>query len=184
MIQMAKDFGEKRPRIVLIGILIILLSFVIFYIWPEEDFTGRAVKFSLSEDYPLFTMDDPIEKIMPHANKGNVFAQSALSIKYSVGLGVERNGIEALKWMKAAAEQGFARAMDDLGTFLLAGKVGVELGIGPDYIEAYKWLLLADKFENIDTESARKRIAKKMTRDDIAKAKMLARAWQPRRWDE
>ena len=183
MIKLIKVIGKNKLRTIQIVIPIAFLSLAVIHFWPEEDFTGKAISFFPSNDYPLIFFDDPLDKIIPLAEKGNVYAQVALGAKFSTGVGVERNGDEALKWTKAAAEQGYAQAMETLGVFLLAGKVGIELGIKPDYVQAYKWLLLADKYENIDTGSARERIARKLTRTEIAKAKNLARDWQPTEWE-
>jgi TPR repeat protein len=182
LIRLIKFIKKNKLRTVKIGIILITLALAIIHFWPEEDFTGKAVPFFPSNDYPLIFFDDSIDKIMRLAEKGNVYAQTALGTKYSVGTGVERNGNEALRWTKAAAEQGYAFAMEMLGAFLLAGKLGIELGIKQDYVQAYKWLLLADKYENIDTASARKRIGQKMTRAEIAEAKKLARDWQAKNW--
>ena len=51
------------------------------------------------------------------------------------GVGVEKNGYEAVKWSKKAAEQGDATGQNNLGTCYADGEGGLE----KDEYEAVKW---------------------------------------------
>ena len=53
---------------------------------------------------------------------------------YSNGLGVSKNEAEATKWVRKAAEQGFAEAQKNLGFMYFNGK-----GISKNEAEAVKW---------------------------------------------
>lgn len=66
--------------------------------------------------------------------KGNLDAQISLSTLYQLGLGVKKNGSEAVKWMRMAAEQGYAISQSDLG---LRYQFGINVAL--DKAEAAKW---------------------------------------------
>lgn len=57
----------------------------------------------------------------PLAETGNVDAQYRLAIMYQNGLGVVRNELLAMKWMVAAANQGFPLAQHGLGFMYMEG---------------------------------------------------------------
>jgi TPR repeat protein len=57
----------------------------------------------------------------PVAEKGNLDAQYRLAIMYQNGLGLVRNELLAMKWMVAAANQGFALAQHGLGFMYMEG---------------------------------------------------------------
>jgi TPR repeat protein len=54
---------------------------------------------------------------------------------YRSGRGVKQNYEEAVKWLRKAAEQGHARALDSLGSMYSQGD-----GVEKNYEEAVKWL--------------------------------------------
>ena len=55
------------------------------------------------------------------AVKGNAEAQFNLAICYYEGTGVDKNYTEAYAWMLKAAQQGYARAQQNIGAFLQKG---------------------------------------------------------------
>ncbi len=59
------------------------------------------------------------KKWLALAERGNAFAQSWVASSYFAGRGVEPNEAEALKWLRAAAEQGDTSSMETLGVQLL-----------------------------------------------------------------
>jgi TPR repeat protein len=61
-----------------------------------------------------------------------------LSSLYYSGKGVALDFVEAAKWARQAAEQGYARAETDLGYLYEQGK-----GVPLDYANAYRWYRLA-----------------------------------------
>lgn len=109
---------------------------------------------------------------LPLAIGGDANAQFNLGLMYGGGYGVASNRVEAIKWYRLAAEQGFAKAQAKLGHFLYGGfgSTSVEavqwfrkaaeqdeptaylglgyaystgLGVSKDKIQAAKWLRLA-----------------------------------------
>lgn len=70
----------------------------------------------------------------PLAEKGVPEIQYYLAGMYELGRGVPRDHEEALKWLRAAAEQEHSRAQNDLGVRYENGR-----GVPRDYAEALKW---------------------------------------------
>ncbi len=130
-------------------------------------------------DYPLsLTLERRLEEVLPFAKRGNVFAQHDLALMYMLGLGVPKDAAAALKWLREAAEQGYPDAQGALGEALSGQGWGARLGIEPDSIQAYKWLLLAKPEEDVETRRLLKSIAREMTHTEVAEAKKLAREWR------
>ena len=80
---------------------------------------------------------------------------------------------EALAQWRAAAKTEDARAMLALGLAYVKG-----LGVPQDYVEAHKWLNLAAARGNAEAAAERGALAEKMTTDEQAVARRLARAWR------
>jgi TPR repeat protein len=76
--------------------------------------------------------------------------------------------------LRKRAEQGDAAAQYSLGLKSESGQ-----GVLQDYAEAHKWFNLAAALGNKVAEKNRDRIAKSMTRDQIAEAQRRAREWKP-----
>jgi S1-C subfamily serine protease len=88
---------------------------------------------------------------------------------------VAKDYVEAVKWLRKAAEQNVALAQAGLGACY-----GTGTGVAKDYVEAYKWTLLAS---GPGDEVARKNVTvleHKMTREQIAEGQKLARSFKPR----
>lgn len=68
------------------------------------------------------------------AELGDVFAQNNLGQRYYLGNGVEKNYIEAFKWLMKAAEKGHAHSQKTLGYMFEHG-----LGVQTNYKEAIKF---------------------------------------------
>ena len=73
------------------------------------------------------------------------------------------------QWFRKAAEQGMARAQNNLGFMRRAGK-----GVPKDNIEAHKWFNLAATKGHKGARKNRDIVAKKMTPAQIAQAQKLA----------
>ena len=101
---------------------------------------------------------------------------------YWSGEGVSRDHKEAARLYLLAAQQGYARAQNDIGFMLGFGE-----GIPPhDDVEAYKWIKLAiDRYTAKNQErldQARKdleTLRSRMTAAQIAEADKRAKAWKP-----
>jgi TPR repeat protein len=66
---------------------------------------------------------------MIDAEKNNPEAQNKVGTYYEIGIGTEQNYIEAIRWYRAAAKQGFSRAQFNLGEMYEEGK-GVAKNMG------------------------------------------------------
>ncbi len=75
-----------------------------------------------------------MEKVRIKAEKGNAKAQCDLGYMYNVGIRVEQNYEEAVKWYRKAAEQGNADAQFNLGVMYDNGT-----GVEQDTDEAIRW---------------------------------------------
>ncbi len=100
---------------------------------------------------------------------------------YGKGLGVPQDFAEAVKWYHKAAEQGYAKAQNNLGFMYKNG-----LGVPRDYVQAYIWLnIAASSFppgENRDAVvKGRDIIAERMTPAQLSEAQKLAREWKPKK---
>lgn len=59
-----------------------------------------------------------LQSAMPHALAGNADAQCTIALRYESGLGVQRNVVEAERWLLKATAQNSALAWHNLGTLL------------------------------------------------------------------
>jgi TPR repeat protein len=109
----------------------------------------------------------------PPANQGNTQAQFGLGALFSA----KKDYIEALKWYRRAADQGYPRAQHHLAFLYFAG-----LHVPQDYVLSYMWENLAAAQGEMGARESRDRIAADMTREQIAEAQRLARDWKPIVW--
>jgi len=73
--------------------------------------------------------------LKPIAKQGDAEAQCIVANMYHLGLGLERDVSEAVKWYEKSAEQGYGVASNNLaGIFTMGDK-----GIAIDQVEAEKW---------------------------------------------
>jgi hypothetical protein len=93
---------------------------------------------------------------------------------------VPQNYTEAAMWYRRAAEQGDGRAQYSLGLLYDRG-----FGVPQDIVEASKWLNLSTAAAPPPVREARVRIrdavTTKMTRGEIAQARLRALEWAPSR---
>ena len=81
---------------------------------------------------------------------------------------------EAVTEWQAAAAAGDGRGMLALGRAYVKG-----LGVPQDYVEAHKWLNLAAARGDAQAAAERDALAQKMTVEEQAEARKLAREWRP-----
>ena len=74
-----------------------------------------------------------------------------------------------VKWFRRAAEQGYVDAQYNLALMYNNGE-----SVPKNYIYGYMWHNIAASQEYKDAAKARDRVAKKMTRSQIAEAQKLA----------
>ena len=89
---------------------------------------------------------------------------------YARGEGVTQDGMEAVRWFRAAAEQD-----DPRGELNLAMAHWMGLGIPRDVIEAYLWASLSAAKGNEEGKELQAAIRQEMTPSQIAKAQRLAK---------
>jgi TPR repeat protein len=115
---------------------------------------------------------------IPLAEQGYAAAQSYLGFMFETGRGVPQNYTEAAMWYRRAAEQGDSRAQYSLGLLYDRGQ-----GVPRDIVEASKWLNLSTAAAPPGAREARARIRNavttKMTRGEIARARLRALEWVP-----
>jgi hypothetical protein len=120
------------------------------------------------------------QNFFPLAEQGDPAAQSYLGFMFETGRGVPRNYTEAAMWYRRAAEQGDSLAQYSLGLLYDKGQ-----GVPQDIVEANKWLNLSTAASPRRAREARARIrdavTTKMTRGEIARARLRALEWVPTR---
>ena len=138
---------------------------------------------SLRQGVAAFKRQDYVSAsriFIPLAERGIAAAQSYLGFMFETGRGVPQNYTEAAMWYRRAAEQGDSLAQYSLGLLYDKG-----FGVPRDIVEAGKWLNLSTAAAPPRAREARARIrdavATKMTRGEIAQARLRALEWAPSR---
>ena len=134
--------------------------------------TARA---DIQEGYAAYERGDyatALREFRPLARQGDASAQITLGFMYDKGQGVPQDYAEAVKWYRMAAEQGDADAQSYLGNIFENGQ-----GVPQDYVSAHMWFTLAVAHGDKYAQEDRDMFASKMTPDQIAEAKRLARKW-------
>lgn len=120
------------------------------------------------------------QNFFPLAEQGDPAAQSYLGFMFETGRGVPQNYTEAAMWYRRAAEQGDTLAQYSLGLLYDKGQ-----GVPQDIVEANKWLNLSTAAAPRRAREARARlrdaVTTKMTRGEIARARLRALEWVPTR---
>ena len=91
------------------------------------------------------------------------------------GKGVAQNDMEAINWLRKAAEQGFAGAQCKLASCYCVGR-----GVQRDCLEAYKWLQLAAA-QGVSDVAAVTLIMQPMTSEQIAEGRRRVAAFVPKK---
>jgi TPR repeat protein len=101
------------------------------------------------------------------AKQGHKRAQFDLGVMYDNGEGIPIDHEEAFKWFLLSGKQEFSRAQKVLGGMYEDGR-----GVEKDYVLAHMWRNLAGQKDTVG------RLEKKMTPEQIEKAKEMARNWK------
>ncbi|MGH7187173.1 MAG: tetratricopeptide repeat protein [Pseudomonadota bacterium] len=124
--------------------------------------------------------DDAASWFRLAAAQGNVDAQYALVRLHYQGFIIPRDTAEMMRWLTKLADGGHARAQITLGAVYEYGLDDVQ----PNLAEALKWYELAAALGGDEVraraDQVSARIRAKMTETEIAEARSLAQAWQPR----
>jgi uncharacterized protein len=114
--------------------------------------------------------------LAPIAQSGNPDAQAYMGSLYAKGRGVQRDYTQAAIWYRRAAEQGQPAAQYELGLLYNYGQ-----GVPEDAVEAEKWLIIAaagsPKGVADDWARIRDAVQTRLTRGELAQARMRALAW-------
>ena len=92
---------------------------------------------------------------------------------FVTGQGVAKDEVEAVKWYRKAADQGYAHAQSNLGVSYANG-----LGVAKDEVEAYKWWLLAGAQGHEHAKETIPLIEKNLTLSQRAEGQKQAREFK------
>lgn len=109
------------------------------------------------------------------AQQGNARAQYYLAASYAAGNGVPKDFAAAASWARKSADQGNPKAQFSLGLLYSNG-----LGVPLDNVKAHMWFSLAAAVGEKDAEEKRREVSAKMSSEQMAKARKLAREWLQR----
>jgi uncharacterized protein len=161
----------------LIGIFFLAIA-AFSLLLAAGDFAEAA---SLRQGISAFNRQDYMSAsrvFIPLAEQGVPVAQAYLGFMFETGRGVPQNYTEAAMWYRRAAEQGDSLAQYSLGLLYDRGQ-----GVPRDIVEANKWLNLSVAASPIRAREARARIrdaiTSKMSRGEIAQARLRALEWAP-----
>jgi hypothetical protein len=164
--------GVRRAFFVVMSATMLLLSAGDF---AEASSFRQGVTAFNRHDYLLAS-----QIFFPMAEQGDPAAQAYLGFMFETGRGVPQNYTEAAMWYRRAAEQGDSLAQYSLGLLYDRGQ-----GVPQDIVEANKWLNLSTAAAPRRAREARARIrdavTTKMTRGEIARARLRALEWVPTR---
>jgi TPR repeat protein len=122
--------------------------------------------------------DKAIQELQPLVDQGSPTAEYLLAEIYYAGHGGDRQ--QALKWMTASAEQGYAQAQARLGMIYAKGE-----GVPINNIEAYRWFALAAKLSDPKaklktiSETNQAVIFKRLSPAERQQAEALVEDWRP-----
>ncbi|MHC1765701.1 MAG: tetratricopeptide repeat protein [Verrucomicrobiia bacterium] len=106
---------------------------------PPVNDEPRPSRVDPAEGSPL-----EVERLERAAERGDPVAQNSVGLTHTVGGGLLRSDEHALKWLRRAAEQGYAEAQFNLGNLHQSASLrSCPAGRGEARIEAYVWFHLA-----------------------------------------
>ena len=147
------------------------------FLLPLAAWAGRE---EAIEAYTIGDFPKAIAEFQALADQGDIDGQYFLGLFYHNGFGVKRDQAESLKWFLKAAQQGDARSQYYAGIMHAAGQ-----GVAKDLPVADMWLSLSaanpksSYRDSLYTKEEIDKIEKKMTPEQIAQAKDLAKSWKP-----
>jgi TPR repeat protein len=131
--------------------------------------------------YAVGEYSKALAEFQPLAEQGDTKSQYFVGFLYHRGYGVPVNNVEAAKWFLKAAEKGDSLSQYYLGKMAEAGE-----GIPKDLTVAHMWLSLSAKDAPNVRDAAYTRedvlkLERKMSAEQIAKAKQMAQQWKPQK---
>ena len=151
--------------------ILVALFFAPMLAWAGLD---EAIEASRNGDYAA-----AMTQFKQLAEQGDVTAMYWVGHFYQRGYGVPVNFAEAAKWFRMSATKGDSLSQYYLGKLAERGE-----GMEKDPVTAHMWLSVSARNapNNRDAAYTReevKKLEKKMTPEQIAKAKELAASWKP-----
>jgi TPR repeat protein len=130
------------------------------------------------EAYSIGDYAKAMAEFKPLAERGDVIAEYFVGFFYHHGYGVPVDRAEAAKWYRKAAAQGDSRSQYYLGKMAEKGE-----GVDQSLTDAHVWLSLSAKNAPNERDAAYTRqdiqkLERKMSPEQIAKAKELASQWK------
>ena len=131
---------------------------------------GLGIMYDLGEGVPQ-SAEQAAKWYQLSAEQGHAGAQNNLGVMYEEGEGVPRNYDEAMRWYRRAAESGNKDAPNNIGVIYMSG-----VGAIKDSVKAYMWFSIAGK--GYPAAISNKRfLLKRLTPDELARAKNMAQEW-------
>ncbi len=106
------------------------------------------------------------------AEQNHADAQCNIAVMYANGWGVPQSDAEAFKWYSLAADQGVTLAQIAVAKMYSGGH-----GTAQDNVQAHKWFSIASELGDYNAASRRDELAARMSADEIAESKLLAKTW-------
>jgi TPR repeat protein len=114
-----------------------------------------------------------IDVTRAQAEAGDASSQLLMALVASDGgNGGPKDPVQACKWFRLAADQGYANAQYMLGRSYVLGE-----GLQINYVEGYKWVFLAAAQNEQTAVKFRDALKEELTSGQIAEAIVLAREW-------
>jgi len=137
---------------------------------PSPASDSRATPGTPKASYDL-TEPAELRDLRGRAEAGDAEAQHELGVAYATGQSVAPDDVEAGRWYRKAATQGHAMAGYRLAFMYFKGRGVAE---HRDYVRAYTWFTLSAERGVGDAETWRAKLARKMSKDEIAEATRMA----------
>ena len=131
---------------------------------------GLGIMYDLGEGVPQ-SAEQAAKWYQLSAEQGHAGAQNNLGVMYEEGEGVPRNYDEAMRWYRRAAESGNKDAPNNIGVIYMSG-----VGAIKDSVKAYMWFSVAGKGDPAAI-SNKKFLLKRLTPDELERAKNMAQEW-------
>ena len=112
---------------------------------------------------------------LPLAQAGNADAEELIGVMYAMGLGVARDDERAFEWYLRSAMKGHPGAQSGVGRYHEVGR-GIP---APDLVRAYAWYVLSAIGGDPDAAVSQEEVIKKMTSEEVARAKVLVADYRP-----
>ena len=135
------------------------------------------ISLELIQEFTAIKADEApnLEAMRAKAEQGDGEAQFELGWMYDNGKGVPKNDAEAVKWYRKAGENGHPIAQLSLGLMY-----GVGREVPQNHVQSYAWLNLSALDGNETAKIIQNDLVKRMTADQLAEAKKLAREYVER----